>query len=89
MDTRLLIDGLPSVFTDQQLEELFSRFGIVQSAKVTRDSRGQSLRFGYVKMATLHEAHKAVQQLNRSKFDGQVLVVKIENNGPGWFPSGI
>lgn len=78
MDTRLFVDGFPSCFTDQELRELFIRHGTVLSAKVVRDPRGRSLEFGYVEMATLHEANTAIQRLNRSKLDGGFLVVTME-----------
>ena len=87
MGTKLLVDGIPSFFTDQQLKELFSRYGTVLSTKVIRDSRARSLKFGYVEMATLHEANTAIQQLNRSWLDGQALVVKMEKKDitePTW-----
>jgi len=87
MGTKLLVDGIPSFFTDQQLKELFSRYGTVLSTKVIRDPRAQSLKFGYVEMATLHEANTAIQQLNRSWLYGQALVVKMEKKDttePTW-----
>ena len=87
MGARLLVDGLPSIFTDQQLKELFLRYGTVLSAEVMRYPNGESLGFGYVGMATSDAANTAIRQLNRSWLDGQVLVVKMEKKdtpGPTW-----
>ena len=78
MGTRIIIDGIPSFFTDQQLKELFLRYGTVLSAEVKRYPNGESLGFGYVGMATSDAANTAIRQLNRSWLDGQVLVVKME-----------
>lgn len=78
MGTRLLVDGIPSLFTDQQFQELFLPYGTVLSAEVMSDPNGESLEFSYVEMATFDEANAAIQQLNRSWLDGQVLVVKME-----------
>lgn len=75
MNTRVFVDGIPSFFTDQQLKELFIRYGTVLSAEVAKDPRGRSLQFGYVEMAALHEANMAILELNRSKLNGGFLLV--------------
>lgn len=83
----LLVDGLPSFFTDQQLKELFRRYGTVLSAEVVRYPNGESLEFGYVEMATSDEASAAARRLNGTQLYGKVLRVKIdqqERNEPTW-----
>ena len=81
MGTRLLVDGIPSLFTDQQIKELFIRYGTVLSAEVVRDPSGESLRLGYVEMAMLHEANMAIRQISRLQLFGMSLVVRIEKPG--------
>jgi RNA recognition motif-containing protein len=74
--TKLYVGSLPYSTTEQQLNELFSQYGAVQSAKVITDRyTGQSRGFGFVEMATGEEAQKAITALNGSELGGRTLVV--------------
>jgi len=74
--TKLYVGSLPYSTTEQQLNELFSQYGSVQSAKVITDRyTGQSRGFGFVEMATGEEAQKAITALNGSELGGRTLVV--------------
>jgi RNA recognition motif-containing protein len=74
--TKLYVGSLPYSTTEQQLNELFSQYGTVQSAKVITDRyTGQSRGFGFVEMATGEEAQKAIAALNGSSLGGRTLVV--------------
>jgi RNA recognition motif-containing protein len=74
--TKLYVGSLPYSTTEQQLSELFSQHGTVQSAKVITDRyTGQSRGFGFVEMATNEEAQKAITALNGSALGGRTLVV--------------
>jgi RNA recognition motif-containing protein len=74
--TKLYVGSLPYSTTEQQLSELFSQYGTVQSAKVITDRyTGQSRGFGFVEMATGEEAQKAIAALNGSSLGGRTLVV--------------
>lgn len=87
MSAKLYVDGVPSFFTDQQLKELFLRYGNVVSAEVMRYPNGESLEFGYVEMATSDEASIAVLRLNKTQLYDQVLRVKIDRqvrDDPTW-----
>ncbi|MES4786195.1 MAG: RNA-binding protein, partial [Nitrospiraceae bacterium] len=76
MSTKLYVGSLPYSTTEQQLQELFSQYGTVQSAKVITDRyTGQSRGFGFVEMATGEEAQKAIAALNGSTLGGRTLVV--------------
>jgi len=75
MTHELMIDGLPSSYSEQQLNNLFSQFGRVLSASVLMDSTGRSLRMGKVTMSTEEEAKKAKLALHRSNLSGSVLIV--------------
>ena len=62
--------------TSQDLEELFSRAGIVQSVKLITDrTTGQSKGFGFVEMMNDTEAESALVQLTNANFFGRSLVV--------------
>lgn len=76
MSTKLYVGSLPYSTTDQQLSEVFSQYGTVQSAKVITDRyTGQSRGFGFVEMATNEEAQKAIAALNGTNLGGRTLVV--------------
>jgi len=74
--TKLYVGSLPYSTSEQELSQLFSQHGTVQSAKVISDRyTGQSRGFGFVEMATNEEAQKAIAALNGSQLGGRTLVV--------------
>ncbi len=76
MGTKLYVGSLPYSTTEQELSQLFSPHGTVQSAKVVTDRyTGQSRGFGFVEMATGEEAQKAIAALNGTELGGRTLVV--------------
>ncbi|MBM4134334.1 MAG: RNA-binding protein [Nitrospira sp.] len=76
MGTKLYVGSLPYSTTEQELSQLFSQHGTVQSAKVITDRyTGQSRGFGFVEMATGEEAQKAITALNGTELGGRTLVV--------------
>lgn len=76
MGTKLYVGSLPYSTSEQELSQLFSQHGTVQSAKVITDRyTGQSRGFGFVEMATGEEAQKAITALNGSELGGRTLVV--------------
>ena len=76
MGNKLYVGSLPYTTTEQQLTELFSQHGTVQSAKVMTDRfTGESRGFAFVEMATSEEAQKAIAALHGTELDGRALVV--------------
>jgi RNA recognition motif-containing protein len=74
--TKLYVGSLPYSTNEQELSQLFSQYGTVQSAKVITDRyTGQSRGFGFVEMSTGEEAQKAIAALNGSNMGGRTLVV--------------
>jgi RNA recognition motif-containing protein len=74
----IFIARLSSGITSQQLEVLFSEFGVVTSAKVVTDRlTGLSKRYGFVEMPDEQAAYEAIDKLNDSELDGSQIVVKI------------
>ena len=62
--------------TDQSLEELFSEFGTVTSARVIQDrDTGRSKGFGFVEMSTNEESSAAIEALNGKEIDGRAVTV--------------
>ena len=78
MGNKLYVGNLPYSFRDSDLEQTFSAFGSVQSAKVMmeRDS-GRSKGFGFVEMGSDAEAQAAIQGTHGQNFGGRDLVVNI------------
>ena len=83
MGTKVLIDGLPSSFHDEDLRALFSPYGLVLSAQIMTAPGGRSLGAGSVRMATIEEATLAIRGLDRKKLGKDVLqVLLISNQNP-------
>ncbi|MAZ45877.1 MAG: RNA-binding protein [Gammaproteobacteria bacterium] len=72
---KLFVGNLPWSVTDQGLEEMFTAFGSVDSAKVITDREtGRSRGFGFVEMAD-EGARSAIEDLNDSEVEGRKLTV--------------
>lgn len=76
--TKLFVGGLPFATTDAELNELFAKFGQVQSAAVIMDRMtNRSRGFGFVEMVNDEEAQAAINALNESDFEGRKIVVSV------------
>lgn len=74
----IFVAKLSSGTKSQQLEELFSKFGEVTSAKVVIDRvTGFSKRYGFVEMPDEQAAYEAIDKLNDTELNGSKIVVKI------------
>ena len=69
--TNVYIKNFGKDYTDDQLVELFSKFGKIISAKVMMDEAGISKGFGFVRFSSPEEATKAVTEMN-----GRIIVSK-------------
>lgn len=78
MNKKLYVGGLPYSVTDDQLQELFTPHGTVESAKVITDRyTARSRGFGFVEMGTQEEAEKAIAALNGTELEGRSLTVNL------------
>jgi hypothetical protein len=76
MGQKLYVGGLPYSVTEEQLQELFSAHGTVESARVIADKyTGQSRGFGFVDMSSPAEAQQTIKALHGSQLSGRTLVV--------------
>jgi RNA recognition motif-containing protein len=76
MGKKLFVGNLNFKTNDDDLRELFSQAGTVDSATVMMDrATGRSRGFGFVEMGTEEEAQKAIQQFNGFDFQGRNLNV--------------
>lgn len=79
--TRLVIRNLSTASTVESVEQLFSRFGAVQSIDLATDvMTGRCGGFGYVRLAEA-EAGSAVAALDGLRVDGRALRVSLEQKG--------
>jgi RNA recognition motif-containing protein len=81
---KLFVAGLPYDLYDDELMEIFEKFGTIASAKVTMDKEtGKSRGFGFVDMPNAEEAREAIEHLNDISLGKKPLVVKEADERPG------
>lgn len=88
MSTKLYVGNLAFQTTSEELQELFSQVGTVQSASVVEDrDTGRSRGFAFIEMSTKEEATSAIEQFNGKEVGGRALKVNEakprENRGGG------
>ena len=80
----IFVAGLPYDLDDAELEEIFEKFGKVNSAKVAIDkATGKSRGFGFVEMPVEEEAKEAIDGLNNISLGKKPLVVKAAEERQG------
>ena len=73
----IYVGNLEFKVSEEQLLDLFSGKGQVESAKLIKDSMsGRSKGFAFVEMPNEDEANKAIEDLNGTEFHGRAMVVK-------------
>ena len=76
MGNKLYVGNLPYSFRDEDLQQTFSQFGSVNSAKVMMErDTGRSKGFGFVEMGSDAEAQAAIEGLHGKDMGGRALVV--------------
>ena len=88
MSTKLYVGNLAFQTTSQDLQELFTQAGTVESANIVEDrDTGRSRGFAFVEMSTQDEATSAIEQFNGKEVGGRALKVNEakprENRGGG------
>lgn len=73
---KLYIGGLPFSTSEQDLQDLLSEHGTVDSVRIITDRfTGRSRGFGFVEMSNDAEAQAAIEALNGTQYGGRTLVV--------------
>jgi RNA recognition motif-containing protein len=83
---KIFVAGLPYDLFDDELVEIFEKFGTIASAKVAIDKEtGKSRGFAFVEMPNEQEAKDAIENLNDISLGKKPLVVKEadERGGSG------
>ena len=76
MGNKLYVGNLPYSFSDSDMQQAFSQFGSVSSAKVMMErDTGRSKGFGFVEMGSDAEAQAAIKGMNGQSMGGRDLVV--------------
>jgi RNA recognition motif-containing protein len=72
----IYVGNLPFDATEDEVRELFTAFGQVASVALIKDKMtGRPRGFGFVEMANMGEAQKAIQALNGKEFKNRSLAV--------------
>lgn len=90
MAKKLFVGNIPYTATDDELKQLFSEAGTVESATIVTDKfSGRSRGFGFVEMSSDDEAQKAVEALNGRKLGDRAITVNearpMTERKPGGF----
>jgi RNA recognition motif-containing protein len=76
MSMKLYVGNLAFQTSSEDLQQLFTKAGTVESAAVVEDrDTGRSRGFGFVEMATKEEGEAAIAQFNGNDFNGRNLTV--------------
>lgn len=76
MGNKLYVGNLPYTVRDEDLQQAFSAYGAVNSAKVMMErDTGRSKGFGFVEMGSDAEAQTAIEGMNGQSLGGRSLVV--------------
>ena len=92
MGNKLYVGNLSYNIRDDDLQQAFSQYGTVTSAKVMMDrDTGRSKGFGFVEMGSDPEAQAAINGMNGQALDGRAIVVneaRPREERPGGFGGG-
>ncbi len=74
--TNLIVNYLPPDMSEEEVRNLFSRVGAIQSCKLIKDKLSQaSLGYAFVNYNTALEAEKAIQSLNGLPLKNKIIKV--------------
>jgi RNA recognition motif-containing protein len=90
MGRKLYVGNLPYSTSEDQLTELFSQAGKVDTVRVMKDmATGRARGFAFVEMGSDDEAQRAISQFHEHNLDGRALVVNEARPKPeGGFDGG-
>jgi len=85
---KLYVGNLAFQTTSEELQQLFSQAGTVESATIVEDrDTGRSRGFGFVELSSKAEGEAAIAQFNGTELNGRSLTVNEakprENRGGG------
>jgi RNA recognition motif-containing protein len=73
---KMYVGNIPYNATEEDLRELFSEYGEIESLKIMQDQfTNRSKGFGFIEMVNEEDAKKAIATLNGKDFKGKSLTV--------------
>jgi cold-inducible RNA-binding protein len=73
---KMYVGNIPYKATEEDLRELFSEYGEIESLKIIQDQyTGRSKGFGFVEMVEENDAKKAMEGLNGKEFMDKTITV--------------
>lgn len=89
MGRKLYVGNLPYTATEDDLREVFSQAGAVDTVTVVRDNAtGRARGFGFVEMASDADAQKAIDTLHEKPMGGRPLTVNEARPKPSFGGGG-
>lgn len=74
----IYVSNLSFHTSEEDLKNLFSAFGMVNSAKIITDREtNRSRGFGFVEMSSEEDGNTALSKLNGKEIEGRQLVVSV------------
>jgi RNA recognition motif-containing protein len=75
---KLFIVGIPRDMEEIELLELFSTYGLVNIVTIVTDQiTGESKGYGFITMADVTGAERAITALDQAEIDGRVISVRF------------
>ena len=76
MEKKLYVGNISFKATEEDIRELFARSGEVETVKIITDAHTDNPKgFGFVEMATVEDAKKAIDELNGTTFMERAITV--------------
>ena len=89
MGRKLYVGNLPYTASEDELRELFSRAGGVDTVNVVRDNAtGRARGFAFVEMVSDADAQKAITEINGTQMGGRTLAINEARPKPAFGGGG-
>jgi RNA recognition motif-containing protein len=72
---KLYVGNIPNDVSENDLNNLFSQAGNVESVKIINDFSGRSKGFGFIEMSSIEEAQNAINMFNKYNLKDKELRV--------------
>ena len=78
MSTKLHVGNIASTILEDDLEAVFTKFGLVENVQIARNSStGLSMGFATVQMMRDEDAQTAIARLNFTQYGGRTIAVSL------------
>ena len=75
--SRVIVKNLPKFVTEKELKEHFKDLGVVTDAKIAKDEKGQSRKFGFVGFKDPNAATLAKKNYNKTYLGVSKVLVEL------------